>query len=102
LFFQGPVPAARGISLRVLRETKMNLNEVVKQYLAIAGGYGRPAALADFGLDHAQTERVFAAFDEDYHISRYFHFSRDTGTAYAINGFDHTHVSIDPEIESIL
>src|SRR3981081_3508673 len=80
----------------------MNLREVVEKYLAIAGGYGRPAALADFGLDRAQTERVFAAFDEDYHISRYFHFSRATGTAYTINGFDQTHVSLDAEIQNIL
>jgi hypothetical protein len=80
----------------------MNLREAVEKYLALAGGYGRPAALADFGLDHAQTERAFAAFDEDYHISRYFHFNRVTGTAYTINGFDHTHVSIDAEIRDIL
>ena len=80
----------------------MNLREVVEKYLALAGGHGRPAALADFGLDRAQTERVFAAFDEDYHISRYFHFSRATGAAYTINGFDHTHVSIDADIQSIL
>jgi hypothetical protein len=102
LSFLGPIPSARGISLQVLRETKMNLSEVVKQYLAISGAYGRPAALADFGLDRAETERTFAAFDEDYHISRYFHFSRATGTAYTINGFDHTHVSIDTEIQGIL
>ena len=80
----------------------MNLREVVEKYLAIAGAYGRPVALADFGLDRAQTERVFAAFDEDYHISRYFHFSRVTGVAYTINGFDHTHVSIDSEIQDVL
>jgi hypothetical protein len=86
----------------ILRETKMNLSEVVKKYLSLAGTYGRPAALAEFGLDRAQTERVFAALDEDYHISRFFHFSRVTGTAYAINGFDHTHVSIDAEIQDVL
>jgi hypothetical protein len=80
----------------------MSLRELVEKYLAIAAGYGRPAALADFGLDRPQTERVFAAFDEDYHISRYFHFSRITGAAYTINGFDQTHVSIDAEIRSIL
>jgi hypothetical protein len=80
----------------------MNLSEVVKKYLAISGGYGHPAALADFGLDRAQTERVFSAFDEDYHISRYFHFTRGAGAAYTINGFDHTHVSIDAETQSIL
>jgi hypothetical protein len=80
----------------------MNLSEVVKQYLAISGGYGCRAALVDFGLNRAETERTFAAFDEDYHISRYFHFSRATGAAYTINGFDHTHVSIDADIRDIL
>ena len=80
----------------------MNLREIVEKYLAIAGGYGRPAVLADFGLDRAQTERVFCAFDEDYHISRYFHFTRLTGTRYTINGFDHTHVSIDADIQDVL
>jgi len=80
----------------------MSLRELVEKYLAIAGGYGRPAALADFGLDRTQTERVFAAFDEDYHISRYFHFSRITGAVYTINGFDQTHVSIDAEIQNVL
>src|SRR5258708_35113970 len=80
----------------------MNCWEVGDNNLALAGGHVCPAALVDFGLDGAQTERVFAAFDEDYHISRYFHFSRATGTAYTINGFDHTHVSIDADIQSIL
>ena len=80
----------------------MNLRGIVEKYLAIAGGYGRSAALADFGLDRDQTELVFAAFDEDYHISRYFHFSRVSGTAYTINGFEHTHVSIDAQIQEVL
>ena len=80
----------------------MNLRGIVEKYLALAGGYGRSIALADFGFDRRQTEQVFAAFDEDYHISRYFHFSRVAGTAYTINGFDHTHVSIDAEIQDIL
>jgi len=80
----------------------MDLTEVVKKYLAVAGGYGRPAALSEFSLDRARTEQVFSTFDEDYHISRYFHFAFAGGTAYRINGFDHTHVSIDAEIQSIL
>ena len=80
----------------------MNLREIIEKYLAVAGGYERPAALADFGFDRAQTERVFAAFDEDYHISRYFHFSRVSSAAYTINGFEHTHVSIDAEIQEVL
>ena len=80
----------------------MNLSEVVKKYLDVAGSYGRIAVLADFGLDRAETERVFSAFDEDYHISRFFHFTKGSGTAYKINGFEHTHVSIDAEIQTIL
>ena len=79
----------------------MNLRDVVNKYLAIAGGYGRPAALAEFGLDPAQTERLFGSFDEDYHISRFFHFTNSGGAAFKINGFEHTHVSIDAEIETI-
>jgi hypothetical protein len=80
----------------------MDLKEIVEKYLAVAGSFGFLAPLTDFGLDRAAVERLFGAFDEDYHISRYLHFSQVSGTAYSINGFDQTHVSIDAEIESIL
>ncbi len=80
----------------------MLLREVVEKYLALAGAYGKPAPLSGFGLDQKQTERVFSIFDEDYHISRFFHFSKARGEAFEINGFPHTHVSIDAEIQTIL
>jgi hypothetical protein len=80
----------------------VTLREMVEKYLAVAGGFGFLAALADFGLDRGEVERIFGAFDEDYHISRYFHFSQVNGPAYTINGFDQTHISIDSEIESVL
>ena len=80
----------------------MPLKDLVAKYVSLAGEYGRPVALAAFGLDRDETERLFAAFDEDYNISRYFHFSRAEGSAYRINGFDHTHVSIDADIASVL
>lgn len=80
----------------------MALRELVEKYLAFSGGYGRPVALAAFGLERPETERLFAAFDEDYNISRYFHFFRAEGVAYRINGFEHTHVSIDSDVESVL
>jgi hypothetical protein len=80
----------------------MTLREIIEKYLAVAGGFGFPAALADFGLDRGEIERIFDVFDEDYHISRYLHFSQSTGPAYTINGFDQTHVAIDSEIESLL
>ena len=80
----------------------MTLREVVDRYLAAAGGYGKPVALAAFELSREDTERVFGTYDEDYHISRFFHFQSAAGTNYQINGFPQTHVSIDVEIQTIL
>ena len=80
----------------------MTLRELVQKYLAIAGGFAFLAPLADFGLDRAEVERVFGAWDEDYHISRFLHFSQVSGPAFLINGFEQTHISIDEEIQSIL
>ena len=80
----------------------MTLSQIVEKYLAIAGGFTFLAPLADFGMERAEVERIFSALDEDYHISRYFHFSRVSGAAYTINGFEHTHVSIDAEVQEAL
>jgi hypothetical protein len=80
----------------------MTLRNLVEKYLAIAGGFAFLAPLADFGLERAEAERVFSALDEDYHISRYLHFSQVSGPAYNINGFEQTHLSIDEDIQSIL
>jgi hypothetical protein len=80
----------------------MRLREAVEKYLALAGAYGRPVAIAQFGLSRADAEKLFGAFDEDYHISRYFHFSNEAGEAFDINGFPQTHFSVDAEIQSTL
>jgi hypothetical protein len=80
----------------------MTLSQIVEKYLAIAGGFTFLAPLADFGMQRSEVERVFSALDEDYHISRYFHFSQVSGPAYRINGFEQTHISIDEEIQSDL
>lgn len=80
----------------------MKLRDLVDKYLVIAGGFAFLAPLADFGLQKGEVERIFSAFDEDYHISRYLHFSQVSGPAYNINGFEQTHLSIDEEIQSIL
>jgi len=82
-------------------EKVMTLREIVEKYLSIAGGFAFLAPLADFGLEKAEAERLFSAFDEDYHISRFLHFSQVSGPAYNINGFDQTHISIDEDIQSI-
>ena len=80
----------------------MTLRQIVEKYLAIAGGFAFLAPLADFGMEKSEVERVFGALDDDYHISRYFHFSQVSGHAYNINGFEQTHISIDEEIQSVL
>jgi len=80
----------------------MTLSEIVEKYLAIAGGFTFLAPLADFGMERSEVEHLFSALDEDYHISRYFHFSQVSGPAYLIDGFEQTHISIDEEIQSVL
>jgi hypothetical protein len=84
------------------RAPLMPLKELVVQYRSLGGEFGRPVALSAFKLSPAETERLFSGYDEDYHISRFFHFSETSGTSFSINGFPATHVSIDAEIETIL
>ncbi len=80
----------------------MPLRELVDRYRSLAGQFGKPVPLAAFQLATADTERLFSSFDEDYHISRFFHFTQSSGTRFSINGIPVTHVSLDAEIESIL
>lgn len=80
----------------------MTLSEIVRKYLEVAEGFGRPAALSAFGLADAETERAFGALDEDYQISRFLHFEKRDGTKFMINGFAQTHLSIDGEIQTLL
>ena len=83
-------------------KAKLDLNQVVQTYLAAAGAYGKAVPLSSLGLSPKEIEGVFSAFDEDYHISRYFHLQCAAGANYQINGFPQSHVSIDAEIQSIL
>lgn len=80
----------------------MDMRDLVAKYKAAAGGYGRLIPMSALGISREETEKVFDALDEDYHISRYFHFANAAGASYSINGFHQTHVSIDSEIEEIL
>ncbi|GAC1702688.1 MAG: hypothetical protein NVS9B4_08610 [Candidatus Acidiferrum sp.] len=84
------------------RAPMMPLRDLVKLYKSLAGDFGSPVPLAAFGLSSEETERVFATFDEDYHISRFFHFSEFGGAQFSINGVSATHVSLDREIQNIL
>ncbi len=79
-----------------------SLQELYRKYTAIAAKPGEPIPLTAFQWSPEETERTFSAFDEDYHISRFFHFSNSGGQKYEIDGETVTHVAIDPEISSIL
>lgn len=80
----------------------MELRQIVEKYLASAGGFGAAIPLGAFGLSSEETEKLFSALDEDYQISRFFHFSQGDGTNYSINGFPQTHIAIDAAIQAIL
>jgi hypothetical protein len=80
----------------------MELREVVDKYLAVAGGYGKQVPISSLGLAHDEAERAFDVLDEDYHISRFFHFQKGHGEKFKINGFPQTDISIDAEIREIL
>lgn len=80
----------------------MSLREVVEQYAVLAGGFGQPVALSAFGLDVREAENLFSGFDQDYHISRYLHFSCGDGQRYTISGETITHVAIEEGISSLL
>jgi hypothetical protein len=80
----------------------MNLSELVRRYRELAGEFGVPVALEAFGFSVGETERVFSGYDEDYHISRFLHFTESDGARFLIDGVAATHVSMDEGIEGIL
>jgi hypothetical protein len=82
--------------------SKVQLREVVEKYLAAGGGYGHEVALSALGFSREEVEDVFSALDEDYHIGRFFHFRQAAGESYTIDGFPQTHVTIDPDVQTIL
>jgi len=84
------------------RAPMLALKELVARYLDHAGEFGKPVALTAFDLTRAETEQLFGSFDEDYHISRFLHFTEADGMTFLINGERVTHVTIDPEIGTVL
>ena len=80
----------------------MTLKMVVDRYNVLAGPSGAPVALCDFGWSPSETEKTFNGFDEDYHVSRYLHFSKGEGRSYTISGEEVTHIAIDAGISRLL
>jgi hypothetical protein len=118
IWFQQEHPPPNLSGLR----NSMQLNDIVEKYRKLEWDLGKPVELSRFGLSREETERVFSVFDEDYHISRFFHFTNAANaagagagaaaggtskhnaaaTSYSINGFPYTHVTIDATISEIL
>ena len=80
----------------------LSLREVVGRYLAVAGKFGQPVALSAFQLSPTEIQALFNVLDEDYHLSRFLHFSNIEGKAYVISGASVTHLSLDSGIQSML
>jgi len=70
--------------------------------MELAGEFKRPVALSQFPLSDEEISSLFGSFDQDYHISRYFHFTTLPGKSYLIGGEPVTHLFIDKTIEEIL
>ena len=79
----------------------LTLQQVVDRYHALSPEF-TPVALSAFGFTQNDTQNLFNALDEDYHISRFLHFSNEEGKSYLISGTEVTHISIDSAIQSIL
>jgi hypothetical protein len=79
-----------------------DLRQLVERYLLLAGQFGREVSLDSFGLGPEETARVFSALDEDYQISRYLKFSRQSAAEFSINGFPQTHVAFEEAILDLL
>jgi hypothetical protein len=85
------------------RAPVLSLKELVERYRGLVHAFGDPVAISRFGFSLEEADRLFSGLDEDYHISRFFNFTEESGALrHSINGFPATHVAIDPEIESIL
>ena len=79
----------------------LSLKEVVDRYSTLAKQGGEPVALESFALDPEETIKLFTSLDEDYHISRFLHFSTGVGQHYQIGEEQVTHVALDPAISSL-
>ena len=84
------------------RVPMLTLRELVDRYEHLARQSGEPVSLSAFGLGDDETQRLFTAFDDDYHISRFFHFSNGEGKRYVIRGESATHLFMDLAIRALL
>lgn len=50
----------------------MDLKSAVERYLEVVRNFRRPMPLTEFGLPKEEIEAMVSAWDEDYHLHRYF------------------------------
>jgi hypothetical protein len=85
----------------------MQLNAAIDRYLQVAGSFGRPMALDQFGLARPEVEEMLSAWEEDYHLNRYFELVSAAAlsgdpSAYVINGALYTAIIIQETIRDVL
>ncbi|MBI3933862.1 MAG: hypothetical protein HY316_04165 [Acidobacteria bacterium] len=85
----------------------MNLKDAVEKYLAVAGHFGEPMPLGQFGLPRAEAEAMLSAWDEDYHLHRHFElvpasWMSEGAPAYSINGVLYAAIVIQESIREAL
>lgn len=80
----------------------LNLKEVVERYCKLSGKFCVPVPLAGFDLGVEETTAVFTSLDEDYHISRFFHFTKVAGKCFEVSGERVTHIAIEEGIKTLL
>lgn len=90
----------------------MDLAAVVKRYVELSGGFDQPLHLSRFGLAKPEIEKLFAAWDEDYQISRFMLLTRardeeltlypEDQKVFRINDYDYSHVTFRSGIEQHL
>ena len=85
----------------------MNVKDAVEKYLAVAGRFGEPMPLSQFGAPQDDVEIMLSAWDEDYHLHRHFELLPASGMSqgavpYRINGSLYSAIIIRESIRETL
>ena len=88
----------------------MELQAAINRYLEVAGEFGRPMRIADFGLPREEVESLLAAWEEDYQLHRHFRLIPAERTtpglvaddAYPVQGIFYTAIVFQKSILDVL
>jgi hypothetical protein len=84
----------------------MQIWEAVEKYLATVGEFGKPMALAQFGLPENDLVRMISAWDEDYGLNRHLELIPSTAEnardpKYLINGIPYAAILFRESIQDV-